>query len=66
MATRASRKVFDYSLSAANCKAQAEAHEAIAAVVAASRLVADQGYMIKQGSTPKDPKMNPTCNADKP
>ena len=43
VATTPERKVFDDYLSAAKCKAQAESHEAIAAAVAASKLVADQG-----------------------
>ena len=46
MATRAERKVFDDALSEAKCKTQAEAHEAVAAAVAASKLVSDQGYMV--------------------
>ena len=66
MATRATRKVFDDYLCAAKCKAQSEAHEAVASVVAASKLVSDQVYMIWKGSTPKDSKMNPTFNTDKP
>ena len=53
-------------MSAAKCKSQAEAHEVVAAAVAASKLVADMGSMIKIGSTTKDSKMNPTCNTDKP
>ena len=65
METRAVRKVFDDALIAAKCKSQAEAHDAVAAVVAAPKLVADQSYMNNQGSTPKDSKMNPTCNIDK-
>ena len=66
MATRTARKVFDYSLSGSKCKSQVEAHEVVAAAVAASKLVADQGSMIEQVSTTKDSKMNPTCNTDKP
>ena len=64
--TRSARKVFDDALRAAKCKAQAESHETVAAAVASSKLVADQGSMIEQGSTIKDYKMNPTCNTDKP
>ena len=66
MATRAARKLFDDSLSAAKCKSQAEAHEYVAAAVAASKLVSGQVSIIKQGSTPKDYKINSTCNTDKP
>ena len=66
MTTRAARKAFNDSLSAAKCKTQDEPHEAVAAAVAASKLVADKGYIIEIGSTPKDPKMNTTCNTVKP
>ena len=66
VATRAARKVINDALSEAKWKAQDESHEAIAAEVAASELVSDQGFMIKQGSTPKYPKTNTTCNTDKP
>ena len=66
VATRSARKLFDDDLSAAKCKDQAEGHEAVSAAVAASKLVVNQGSMIKLGSTPKDSKMNPTCNTDKP
>ena len=66
VATRATRKVFDDALIESKCKAKSEAHEAVADAVAASESVANQGYMIDKGSTPKDPKMNPTCNTDKP
>ena len=65
MATRAARKLFDDSLSAAKCKSQAEAHAAVSAEVAVSKVVADQGSMIKLCSNPKDYKMNTTCNTDK-
>ena len=41
VATRAARKVFYDALSAAKCKSQAEAHEAVAAAVAESKIVAD-------------------------
>ena len=66
VATRAARKGFDDDLSADKCKAQAEAHEAVAATVAASKLVADKSSMIEIRSTPKDSKMNPTYNTDRP
>ena len=66
MATRAARKVSNDALSAAKCKAQDEYHEAVAAAVAASRLVADKGFMIKQVCTSNNPKTNTTCNTDKP
>ena len=46
VAARAEIKVLDNDLSAAKCKAQAEAHEDVAAEVAASKLVSDQGSMI--------------------
>ena len=65
VATRAAIKVFDDALRAAKCKSQAESHNSVAAAVSVSKLVADQGYIIDQGSTPKDPKMNPNCNTDK-
>ena len=63
---RAARKVFDDAFSAVKCKAQAESDETIAAVVAESKLFADQFSMIEQGSTTKDSKINSTCNTDKP
>ena len=66
VATSPARKVFDDALSSAKCKAKAESHETVAAVVDASKLVADQGSMINQGYTKKDSKTNPTCNTDKP
>ena len=66
VATISSRKVFDDAFSADKFKAQAEAHEAVAATVVESKLVADQGSMIKQGSTPHDSNTNPTYNTDKP
>ena len=66
MSTREPREVFDDALSAAKCKSQAEYHKSVAAAFAASKLVADQVYLIKQGSTPKYSKMNPTCNTDNP
>ena len=65
MTTKVARKVFDDVLSADNCKVQVESHEFVDAAVSASKLVADQGSMIKLGSTPKNYKMNPTCNTDK-
>ena len=66
VATRSAIKLFDDTLSAAKCKSQAEAHESVAAAVAASKLVSGQVSIIKQGSTPKYYKMNSTCNNDKP
>ena len=66
MATRAARKLFDDALSAAKCKDQAEAYEAVASAAAASKLVADQGFMIELGSTQKYSRINPNCNNDKP
>ena len=66
MATRAARKIFNDALSEAKCKTQAESHEAVAAAFVASKLVADEGFMIDQGSTTKDSKINPTCNTYKP
>ena len=63
--TRAARKAFNDYLSAAKCKTQDESHEAVAAAVVASKLVADQGSMIDQGSNPEYSKINPTCNTDK-
>ena len=65
MATRTERKVFDDALSAAKCKAQADAHEAVASAVASSTLFADKSSMIAQGSTRKDSKLNSTCNTNK-
>ena len=66
VATRSAIKLFDDTLSAAKCKSQAEAHESVAAAVAASKLVADKGSIIEIGSTPKDPKTNTTCNTVRP
>ena len=66
MEKRASRKWFDDDLSADKCKSRVESHEAVAATVTASQLVADQVSMIKIGSTPKYSNINPTCNTDKP
>ena len=66
MTTRTARKLVNDALSAAKCKAQDEAHEAVAAAVTESTLVADQGSMIKIGYTPKNSKMNPTCDTEKP
>ena len=60
------RKIFDDDLSAAKCKSQAESHEAVATAVSESRLVSDQGYMIKKVSTPKDSNMDPSRNTDNP
>ena len=60
------RKVFDDALSAAKYKAHTKSHESVADTVAASKLVSDQVSMIQLGSTPKDSKMNPTCNTDNP
>ena len=65
VATRSAIKLFDDTLSSAKCKVQAESHEAVAAAVVASKLVADQGSMIDQGSNPEYSKINPTCNTDK-
>ena len=47
VATGAVRKVLDNYFSAAKCKAQAEAHATVSDTIAASKLVADQGSMIK-------------------
>ena len=66
ISTRAARKVFDDVFSAAKYRAQSEDHDAVAAAVAESKLVANQGSMIDIGSTPNDSNMNPTCNTDKP
>ena len=62
VATREARKVFDDTLSVAKCKAQAEVHDSVATAGSASKSVADQGYMLEQGYTPKDSRMNPTFN----
>ena len=43
---RVAKKLSDDALSEAKCKAQDESYEAIAAAAAASKLVADKGYMI--------------------
>ena len=66
MTTRAARELSDDALCESKCKAQAESHEAVDASVAASKLVADQGFMIYKCSTPKDSKMNTTCCTNKP
>ena len=46
VATRSAIKLFDDALSAAKCKDQDEAHDSVAAAVAASKLVSDQGSII--------------------
>ena len=66
VATRAEIKLFNDAFIASKCKAQAEAREAVLPAVAASKLVSDEGSMIKIGSTPKYSKMNPTYYTDKP
>ena len=66
LATMTARKVFDSALSAAKYKAHTKSHESVADTVAASKLVSDEGSMIKIGSTPKYSKMNPTYYTDKP
>ena len=65
VATRSERKVFDDYLIVAKCKSQAEAHEAVAAAVAASKLVSDQVSIIELGSISKYSKTNTTCITDK-
>ena len=66
MSTRAERQVVNDAYSEVKYKAQDESNKAVATASAASKLVADQGYIIYLGSTTKCSRMNPTYNTMEP